>query len=279
MFRFIPHSISNCASSLGGDKKNAAAVDRLAVHFELGRFAICCAMVALIFCCAGRAFADGMIYQLPKDGAWVTYAFAASAKTTGAAADDTMNFKGLMTIASVGQTVVQGELCRWIEIHMGMDAKTAGEQRGETYKVLVPEKYLTKGESPLKHVVQAWMQRGATRPEKMLDPSDINIGPLPIILSGPWTNPQPTEKIAIDTKLGKLDCAGTQGTLDFKMGTIGNMLCRLENRVNESSPFGVVTCSWSLQLPDIEGKRAMIFWDLRLVDVGVNAVSKLPDIK
>lgn len=237
------------------------------------------AMFALIVLSAEWVRADGMLYQLPKDGDWATYEFTAAAKTTGGTADDAMNFKGTLTIASVGQVIVQDQQCRWIEVQMGMNTNNPDERRGEVYKILVPEKFLTKGQSPLAHVLQAWVQRGNAQPQKLADPSDINVGPLPIILSGPWNNVKTLDKIEIDGKLGKLSCEGTQGTLDFKMGSVGNMLCRLENRLNQQSPFGVIACNWSLELPEVQGKKAMIFWNLKLVDVGNNAVSKLSGVK
>jgi hypothetical protein len=236
-------------------------------------------MFALLVLSAQWVRADGMLYQLPNDGAWATYEFTASAKTTGGTADDAMNFKGTLTLASVGQVVVQGEPCRWIEVQLGMNANNPNEKRGEVYKILVPEKFLTKGQSPLAHVLQAWLQRGGEQPQKLTDPGDINIGPLPIILSGPWNNVTKLEKVEIDGKLGKLSCEGTQGTLDFKMGSVGKMLCRLENRLNDKSPFGAVACNWSLELPEVQGKKAVIYWSLKLLDVGGNAVSKLPNVK
>ena len=237
------------------------------------------AMFALFVLSAQWVRADGMLYQLPKDGAWATYEFTASAKTTGGAADDAMSFKGTLTIASVGQVVVQDQPCRWIEVQLGMAANNPEEIRGEVYKILVPENFLVKGQSPLAHVLQAWFQRGGQPPQRLADPGDINVGPLPIILSGPWSNVKKLDKVAIDGKLGNLSCEGTQGTLDFKMGSVGNMVCRLENRLHENSPFGVVTCRWSLELPEVQGKKAVIYWNLKLIDVGGNAVSKLPSVK
>jgi hypothetical protein len=233
--------------------------------------------IALAVAVSESLRADGMIYQLPKDGAWVTYEFNASAKTTGGGANDSMDFRGTLSIASVGQVVVQNETCRWIEIQLATD--TTGNKQGEIYKVLVPEKFLGKGQSPLSHVLQAWIQRGKEAPQKMADPNDINVGPLPIILSGPWTNPQKLDKVAIDGKLGNLQCEGVQGTIAFKMGKIGDMTCKLEERLHENSPFGVVSCAWAMELPEVEGKKAVISWNLKLIDVGTGAVTHMAEVK
>jgi len=237
------------------------------------------AAFASVLLSAGWVRADGMLYQLPDDGAWAVYAYNASAKTTGGDRDDTMRFKGTLTLASVGRVVVQDEPCRWIEIQMTADTGTPSDKRTEVYKILVPEKFLAKGQSPLDHVVQAWIQRGNEPPQKLRDPGDINVGPLPIILSGPWKNVQKLDAIAMNGKLGKLQCEGTTGTLEFKMGEIGNIRCSLQNRLHEKSPFGTVTCDWTLELPEMQRKKAVMNWSMALLDVGTGAVSKLPNVK
>jgi hypothetical protein len=237
------------------------------------------AAVALTVLTAEYVRADGMIYQLPKDGAWAAYDFVGVFQATGATVTATKNFKGTMTIASVGQAVVKNQPCRWIEINVVCADTETGQKMNEIYKMLVPEKSLGKGQTPLKNVVQAWRQVGGERPRQMAELDNIESGPLPIILSGPWENVKTLPKVEVDGKLGKLQCEGNQGTLAFKGEQAGDIVCTLANRLHENSPFGVVSCAWLLDLPVKDGFKPTIRWNLKLIDLGGNAISRLPAIK
>ena len=92
-------------------------------------------------------------------------------------------------MASVGQVVEKDEPCRWIEVVFEMkpegdDFPGPKEGRKEIAKVLVPEKFLAKGQSPLEHVVRAWRQKDKGKPSEVKDPQNIDHGPLPMLLSG-----------------------------------------------------------------------------------------------
>jgi hypothetical protein len=237
-----------------------------------------CILVLLFVVPAGWIRADGLLYQLPKDGAWASYDFEVAAR--GIEGPQTVN--GTLRIASVGQTIENKAPCRWIEIQLDMTMTIQDRKATKThlYKVLIPEKYLAKGETPLEHALRTWEQSEKKDPVKMEDPNRFQAGPLPIILSGPWKDVRSLEKTEIESKLGKLPCEGIQGTLVFALKGTDDVKCTFENRVHAKSPFGVVTSRWTLQMPGPKPSNAgSLEWTLKLADFGENAVSKMPEAK
>ena len=161
--------------------------------------------------------------------------------------------QGYVRIASVGQTTEEQQPCRWIEVQFDADDDHRRAQRSrriEVFKVLIPEKFLAKGQSPLEHVVRAWIRHGEDEPKKLEKPDEFSASPLPLILSGPWKDAKELEKAEVECKLGKLACKGVEGTLEFDLGKGGVMKCKFEDRLHADSPFGVVTSHWTLQPPE-----------------------------
>ena len=89
---------------------------------------------------ADTASADGLIYQLPEDGTGVTYDM--EIKQTVRGRENTTN--GTLTIKSVGETILGGENCRWIECKMV--TRLGRFDQVVISKTLIPEKQLGKGE-------------------------------------------------------------------------------------------------------------------------------------
>jgi len=223
------------------------------------------------------ARADGLLCQLPKDGTWATYDIDVNAKGPGGM---DMSIKGTVYLASVGQVTEGDQPCRWIEVQFKM-TMTMGEhkdEKTETSKLLIPEKYLAKGESPLEHVLRAWIRREKGEPQKLDKPNDIDAGPLPLILSAPWKDVKQLDKADVECKLGKVACEGVQGTLELKMRQDKVMKCKLENRLHADSPFGVAASHWTIELPEDAGGGTME-WNAKLADFGADAKSKIPDAK
>jgi hypothetical protein len=239
-------------------------------------YARCLAAFFLLVLSAALARADGLLCQLPKDGSWATYDLDMGAKMPGGGV---AKAKGTVWLASVGQTTENGEPCRWIEVEFKITMAMGDQKREEIEieKLLIPEKYLAKGESPLEHVLRAWKKHGDNKPVKMDKSNDIDSGPLPLILSGPWKEVKKLDKAEVECKLGKVACEGVQGSLEFKIHG-GAMKCKLENRLHADSPFGVATSRWTLEMPDTPGMGGMD-WGLKLVDFGKDAKDKMPDAK
>jgi hypothetical protein len=266
--------------------------------------------VAFAALAASWAYADGLLYNLPKDGTWATYEITGTAtievKTYGI---QKLKNVGTLKIASVGQVSEAGQPCRWIEIKMEMEiiqeessaqarrldealrqfdekdksgggssVKKAPKKDILRFKVLSPEKYLVKGDKPLDHLIRAWFQADTAKPSEWKDPKDIDRSPLPIILSDPWKDSKQLEKAEVESKLGKQMCEGNTGSLEFTMRNSSVMKCKLENRLHSDAPFGVVVYQWILENQHENELRKMEL-NLKLSDFGDKAVSEMPDAK
>src|SRR5262249_12441601 len=102
--------------------------------------------------CPGIARADGLLYQLPEDGSWIRFAAQYTYKFDGM--EKVGQGTGTMTMASIGKAREGGEECRWIEFNVKL--KDDGGEHTLIRKLLIPEKYLKKGENPTEHVVRGW---------------------------------------------------------------------------------------------------------------------------
>jgi hypothetical protein len=244
--------------------------------FAMSRARCLFAFFALVLS-ASLVQADGLLCDLPKDGSWVTY--DADVNATGPGGMN-MTIKGTFNLASVGEATEGGEPCRWIEVEFKL-AMVMGDRKNEkteVYKLLIPEKYLAKGESPLEHVVRAWVKRDKSEPVKLDNPNDIDAGPLPLVLAAAWKNAKDLEQTEVECKLGKVACKGTEGTLEFKNKRGGTMKCKLEKRLHPDSPFGVASSRWNIELPEM-GEGSGMTWNIKLADFGKDAKSKMPDAK
>lgn len=223
-------------------------------------------------------YSDGLVYNLPKDGTWVIYQLDGDSKNTGEFGI-TGNMTGKLRIASVGLSTHSNEPCRWIEIQFDFTLKTGNEQfrKMDLCKVLIPEKYLSKGQSPLDHVVQAWYRSNEDDSfQKMDNPNDSRTV-LPIILAKPLQDCERLEMKKVNSKLGELTCEGVRGSLRIQKYCRGVLpevyeKCVIENRLHPASPFGVVTSQWTIN----SGNGSQV-WRLTLVDIGKDATRKMKE--
>src|SRR5487761_1132377 len=102
------------------------------------------------------AFADGLIYQLPEDGAWTRFKVTGDAVPPDGTVKVTLH--GTPTVRSVGRAVIDSQPFRWIELESEMTFQKGGKPAlaNELIKILVPEGDLAKGKNPLAHVVRAY---------------------------------------------------------------------------------------------------------------------------
>jgi hypothetical protein len=240
----------------------------------------CAIAVLTLAWSASPARADGLLYQLPKDGTWATYDIDVVYKGNLPAPVAEATIKGTVRMASVGRTTEDKLPCRWIELRLEMEMSAGGRAAKKVdaiCKLLIPEKFLAKGQSPLDHVVRAWKQVDKGAPKQWKKPNDIEEGPVPLFLSNPWKDVKQLDKIEVKSKLGKLVCEGVAGTLELKAKASKDMKCKFENRMNAKSPFGVVASHWMIEPPDVE--NVVMEWNMKLADLGENAKSELPDAK
>jgi len=231
---------------------------------------------------ATTAYADGLFCNLPKDGTWATYQFDSSV-SHGQYGVQTV--KGTIRMASVGAVTENGQPCRWIEVAMEpqFEKGTAPPGGGtkQVIKVLIPEKFLAKGETPLDHAIRAWKwAKGEGEPEKMKDLRDPDDAPIHVILSGPLKDAKQLPKAEVEGKLGELLCEGVTGSLELKLSGGATFRYVLENRMHRRAPFGIVTSRWTETIvKGYKGAGSKQEWNLKLIDFGENAKSEMPGAK
>ena len=235
-------------------------------------------MFLMISLVARVAWADGLLYQLPKDGAWATYDVVISMKIEGRV----VHIGGTWRIASVGKVSEGDKPCRWIEFQKAMKIEShvfPPYTEHEAWKLLFPEKYLAKGESPMEHLVRAWNQVGKDKPDKITTPMLGRSTLLLTIFSGPWKDAKKLEPVDVSSKLGTLPCEGVQGTLEITLKPGIKEKTTLNNRLHPKSPFGVVTGHWMVDRSGPEADDPPATVDIKLTDFGDNASSQIPSDK
>jgi len=235
--------------------------------------------IAILMWTTTDARADGLFFQLPEDGAWVEYEVAAAETNRD---DSKRKGAGSLKISSVGTETVGGTKCRWIEIE-SVSKRDKSEPRTSIWKLLIPEKHLHRGETPHEHIVRAWAKRG-NRPAREIDKSRLEV--LLMFLTGPPKASKTLKPKIIETKAGKLKCAGLAGELYTEVpeggaGTKAAMSATVETRLHKKAPFGVAWCKFDIVADNPRtGKlieRTAI--TLKLSDEGTGAVSELTDAK
>ena len=217
---------------------------------------------------ADTARADGLIYQLPKDGTGVTYQMEIDQTVRGRQS----NTKGTLSIRSVGKATVDGEDCRWIECKMV--SKSGKFDQVVISKALIPESQLTKGKSPLDHVIRNWHKfgKGAARDAKEMAGKGVAIP----FLAGPPKGGEEVDAMDIESPLGKLACRGVTGTLDVAIDTT-TIRYDFLNRLHEKAPFGVVTAVWRFEMTKEGQIDTTGTTTLTLAEIESNATSDLPN--
>lgn len=219
-----------------------------------------------------EAHADGLIYQLPADGTAALFETETNFLLDG----QDRSVKGTLSIASVGQQVVDNETCRWIEVKSVTNA--GGSERITIAKCLIPEQHLARGKSPVAHVVRGWIKSGDGEPQEVKELKSPGARILSMALAGPGANLIELESSEIDGKLGKLACQGEAGDLDFQRDSLSVAL-HYETRLHEKAPFGVVSALWKFDVTASGQPRGSRTTRLTLTDLNPTALSELPDRK
>lgn len=231
----------------------------------------CAAVAAIGWSTATRA--DGLVYRLPEDGAKVKYDLEFKG---GRAGGEERTGTGSLTISSVGQETVDNEKCRWIEFRMATKIGNDPGERVITSKLLIPEKHIGKDKSPGENIVRGWIRMGEGPAQELKDLKQQIAGPLAAFLTGPLKDAKDLEKAEVESKLGKLPCAGQTGTVSVEQGD-AKVAVTFENRLHEKAPFGVVTAVMKFDVTRNGMTREGGTITMKLADVGTKAVSELPD--
>lgn len=219
---------------------------------------------------AGSAFADGLIYQLPKDGTFVLYDL--DFKLT--AGDQNIEAKGAFRVSSVGTVTENDKKCRWIEVKMTINA--GGKDRVVIGKLLVPEENLKAGGNVFGSKIRGWVRLRENAEVKALD--DDNSGPMPAFLCGPLNEAKELAAVVVDSKLGKLECKGVSGYTEFK-DRGKDSRATFETRRHEKAPFGVVSTVIKFARERNGELKQEADMKFTLKETGTDATSDLPDSK
>lgn len=218
------------------------------------------------------ARADGLIYRLPADGAWVRYDAIAVFDQDAQPSEVT----GKLVIRSVGQVTVNDQKHRWIEIRIVLESPGWNQ----VTKLLIPEARLKKGHAPIKHVLRAWHQVAKREIKSLKLPVESGYEAVHAMLGGPLQNRKKLEKKEeVQWQKGNLQCEVLTGSLPFFKNRINDLYVKQRIRLHETVPFGVAAATfefWDKQ----DGKHTRVgtmnFW---LSAMGKDAKSELPDSK
>ena len=208
--------------------------------------------------------AEGLLYQLPEDGSWVRFDVQYTYKSQGVE----QSGRQTLTMASVGKAFEGADACRWIEFKI--QANENGTERFWIRKLLIPERYLTKGENPTLHVIRGWTQQEDGKVERAVPVH----GRWPAFLCGPLQDETKLAKQLVASKLGPLMCEGVTGWIQFAEGNL-NTKVTFEARLHKKAPFGIVSTKMLFEVRG-DGSSHTIDSTAKLTEYGKGAKSALP---
>ena len=233
-------------------------------------------LVVVLALAANTAHADGLFFKLPKDGTWATYN---SIRPESRAARRPSERDRPRGVGRAGQG-------RWTDLSLdrtGCRRSTCGGEGTATSQgsaqIPDPRKVPHQGETPKDHVLRAWRKLGDGKPQTTEEPNPI--------LAGPAKDAKHLDKLAVESKLGKLACEGVVGSIEIQAPDATKIRCLMETRLHPDAPFGLVTSHWAVTFMSTdkskEGARATevgtMEMNLKLIDFGDKAVSEMPDAK
>ncbi len=242
----------------------------------MNRLYVVLTVVAFVALPVGVVRADGLIVQLPKDGAWATFDMhqvkSLVDRYTGGTLIEDSSSDCSLRVSSVGQAVVEGKPCRWVEFKILETLD--GKMQSIIFKALIPEEHLKRGGDPEVHIVRGW----AKAYDKPIVPiKDVDKGPLGLLLSGPLQDSKKLDSKVIDCKAGKLNCDGLSGTTAWKDQAGRKFQTTHEIRLHDKSPFGVAFWDSRTEMDDQVAARMTIKMTSTFSESGTNAKSELPD--
>lgn len=239
-----------------------------------------CAAFFLGLCISHAVYGEGLIFQLPPDGRWASYAIE---DTVTDADGKKTTVTGELIVSSVGSETVNGKPCRWIEIAVLFDGGDGVIDHID--KLLIPEKSLQQGREPLKQVYKYHRQYGKDRRilrvedrEKLQHLPDKADSALRMFLHGPYKEWEHFSEEVIKSKLGEQNCASIRATEATKRRNISED-AEYIIRLHPDAPFGVV--QWEAHRKIKRGGQpdGAIDQKLTLSDFGTGAKTAFPDKK
>jgi hypothetical protein len=216
------------------------------------------------------AHADGLLYQLPEDCSWVRFDIQYTYRFDGL--EKAGRGMGTIKMSSVGKARERSEACRWIEFTVKL--KDGGTERTLIRKLLIPEKYLRKGENPTEHVVRGWAKFDDEDVERAVPVH----GRWPAYLAAPLQEKKKLDEQLVESKLGALRCEGVNGWSEYKEGDLHTKVT-YETRFHDKVTFGVASSRMQFEVKRNGKVQATIDGTAKLVDFGGDSKTALQDHK
>jgi hypothetical protein len=213
-----------------------------------------------LLCVSGPAQADGLIFQLPPDGVEVEFRgddefhsrwVVPKEIEDQLAAEGRLEDKGkaptVVTVSSVGRTTRAQQECRWIEVRSrsGPQAK-----QGNVLKMLIPERYLKRGEDPLDHAILTFfnpkpIDRKGGPKEQGFNRLQYEIDRFRPIFPKPLSEARELTRRTIETPAGEFEgCRIIAGKTEFDRPLLNQgrwmLKTQWEIALHPDAPFGVV---------------------------------------
>jgi hypothetical protein len=225
-------------------------------------------MFVLSVVAADLTFAEGIVCQLPEEGAWARFDIDGAGVGPNGAVRVTV--KGTQTIRCVGIEDVQGEPCRWIEVDTDSTFERTGNAAGKlhvVFKLLISEKHLAEGANPREGVRVAYHKQGDA-PAKRLDGADARqVESMEELFHAPLETLKPLPTESVNAAGTTWECRGVEG----RQATDAEVFSTV-TRLHKEAPFGVVTYSYDkrrLRDGQPAGGRSMSW---KLAETGAGAV-------
>ena len=227
--------------------------------------------ILLFSVCLSGAMArgEGLIQKVPEEKALAKYDLELMVE--GQTAVQT----GSLTLKAVGTAFENGEKCRWIEMEFSLTSAEGATDR-HVYKLLLPEKNLKPGATPLEKMVRAWRKQNDDGVEQFTETTTLPTVAVGVFLSGPSKETMTLLKQFEDSKIGNVECAGVKGSFEHMLGP-ATLKITSEIRTHDKAPFGSVRGEYQIEIVNEDKTEAKATLRLKLVDVGTEATSVLPD--
>jgi len=207
------------------------------------------------------AFADGLIWRLPPDGTFVELRGECQGEFKPVLSKEfaqklpskeieklehvqSFKMQNTVTIGCVGEVRRAEQNCRWIEL------KIQADHHENVLKILVPEKFLARGEDPLAHSILTLfnpkdVDRTKAPPEKGFDRIGYEIDRFRPVFPMPLKDVRELPRKTIETPIGTFsDCEMIAGTTEFDRPLLAQGRWEVKSSwqiaLHPDAPFGVV---------------------------------------